>query len=135
LPSNPLDEARATLERAYAADVAALADRAARAIRADHLSGEAAAEAVFDVVAASARCRNVGQALETLLFSSHDRAVLGKHEPDCGCLDWSGPGVWCHFAAHALAADVTEVLAEKYGLTVVSTRGFGPHGSPDGLVS
>ncbi len=129
-----INDARSTLEQAYKADVAAVAEQAAKRIAGKKLTGDAAVGVVFDLVSASTRCLNVGQAMEALIFSDHDRAIFLEHGPSCGCLDWSEPTVWSHFAAHAMAQDVMSVLAAKYRITL-APRAFRLHGSPDGLVS
>ncbi len=132
-----VDQARDTLEMAYKADVAVLAEKAYKQIVTKKLSGESAAEAVFDVVAESPRCRNVGYAVEALIFSDHDLAIMNKHNDRCGCLDWSDSTIWSHFAAHAITADVISAIHNKYGLVVVAEApsSFRPHGSPDGMFS
>jgi hypothetical protein len=131
-----IEQARDVLEAAYKSDIDTLAQRAARRIQRDRLSGTSAAEVVFDIVSASSRCRNLGQAVEALAFSDHDRAILVTHTLDCGCLDWSEPTVWSHFAAHAVAMDVMALLGTKYGIAVsITPDALRPHGSPDGLVS
>jgi hypothetical protein len=127
------DHAVRVLHDAYLADVRRLVDEAHTLLT--RTGGpakpiEAQREMVWALVMAADRVQNVGQAMEALLFSPHDRAAWLYHEPGCPCLEWDTVYVWCYLAGYAVYHDVIEQLAQAHGLDLAEAP---PSGHPGRL--